>query len=477
MIRYAFLILLTCTGSALADIGSKLVTDLAEIVPQELELQIRAQSEEAFARIQAPIGLVTLPRLPVNQFGGLDEYASFVLETTALQESERATRNWGYGALFVVLRDERECEIHLSPNWNDSQRQTVHSLLEEKIRPAVSDGRFEEAIEVGFTALAELSGEVQTRHPPYWQIFKQTEVAALLNLFLSATSLSWKNPLLYTGALYAVIVLLESLFPWRPRQSRWRPMLALDVTYTLLHYVLFWGLCGAAIGTVANVAFNDFLYFATGTTNLLAIHLGRLPVWLQLVLLVLFTEFNSYWVHRLLHGSDLLWEIHKVHHSARHIDIFNAARLHFLEPLTYKTLTYVPAVMVGFGVKQTFLIGLATSFFCAFTHANCRLRLGPLKYIINSPELHIWHHARGTHERGNCNFGAFLSVWDFVFGTAYIPEKLNPSPPLAFEGVEDYPTGYFSQLIAPFPGMFAVVKRRILQLAGWNSTAQAESSD
>jgi len=456
-----FLLFLASAGSVMAESRPPLVVDMADLMGPEQEYELNTVFQEVYARRQAPIMLITIPSKADRDAERLEDLAEFIFVGSALNDPDASLRNWGYGVMFMVARDDRDAAIHLSGKWSELHRQFIRAVLEEQVRPVVAEGRFAEGIAIGSAAIMRLTEDITTRHDPYWELFLHVEMSSLRQLFLALTSFSAENVLLYMAAVYGVILLLEHFFPWRKDQPKRRPMLALDVFYTIMNYVLYWGILGTALATVCTVAFNDLLQFTLRTTNLVAIQLESLPVWLRVLLALLYTEFNGYWVHRALHGSDFLWEIHKVHHSALHLDVFNAARLHLLEPITYRTLTYVPAVMVGFGVDEVFLVGLVRTFFCTFTHANCRIRLGPLKYIINSPELHIWHHARGTHERGNCNFGGFLSVFDFIFGTAYVPEELNPSPPMAFDGVEDYPTGYLTQFMAPFAGMVSLAKRRL----------------
>jgi sterol desaturase/sphingolipid hydroxylase (fatty acid hydroxylase superfamily) len=42
-----------------------------------------------------------------------------------------------------------------------------------------------------------------------------------------------------------------------------------------------------------------------------------------------------------------------------------------------------------------------------------------LQRIINGPEMHRWHHTMGKGMRSN--FSTKLAIWDWMFGTAYLP--------------------------------------------------------
>ncbi len=80
-------------------------------------------------------------------------------------------------------------------------------------------------------------------------------------------------------------------------------------------------------------------------------------------------------------------------------------------------------------------------------HANLGWDYGPLKYIFNNPKMHIWHHAKempGSHPKG-MNFGLSLSIWDYIFRTAYIPHN-GRDIELGFTNDEDYPKSWFGQI-------------------------------
>lgn len=84
-------------------------------------------------------------------------------------------------------------------------------------------------------------------------------------------------------------------------------------------------------------------------------------------------------------------------------------------------------------------------------HANINWNYGPLKYILNSPHMHIWHHAKqmpSSHPNG-INFGITLSIWDYIFGTAHIPES-GRDIELGFDDVQNYPESFIGQVKEPF---------------------------
>jgi sterol desaturase/sphingolipid hydroxylase (fatty acid hydroxylase superfamily) len=78
------------------------------------------------------------------------------------------------------------------------------------------------------------------------------------------------------------------------------------------------------------------------------------------------------------------------------------------------------------------------------------LSYGPLKYIFNNPEMHIWHHAKALPENHSygVNFAISLSIWDYLFKTSFIPEN-GRDVELGFEGDEKFPTDFLHQEMYP----------------------------
>ncbi|MCX6140451.1 MAG: sterol desaturase family protein, partial [Candidatus Kapabacteria bacterium] len=155
-------------------------------------------------------------------------------------------------------------------------------------------------------------------------------------------------------------------------------------------------------------------------------------------------------VHRLLHASPRLWEFHKVHHSVEQMGFAAHLRYHWMETIVYRTIEYLPLAFFGFGLTDFFLVHIFALAVGHLNHANFELPIGPLRYVFNSPQMHIWHHAKDLPAgRKSVNYGITLSIWDWMFGEAYMPES-GRDIPLGFEGVESYPHSFWSQLVAPF---------------------------
>jgi sterol desaturase/sphingolipid hydroxylase (fatty acid hydroxylase superfamily) len=157
----------------------------------------------------------------------------------------------------------------------------------------------------------------------------------------------------------------------------------------------------------------------------------------QFLTILIGVDFLKWCIHNLLHRVPLLWEFHKVHHSITEMDWIGNWRFHWVEILVYNGLLYVPAALVGASGEAALAAGVFDTFIGHFAHANLRWRIGWLRFIINSPQMHIWHHNHPECGPINRNFGLTFSLWDWIFGTAYVPDH-DPAR-LGFDGIEAYP--------------------------------------
>ncbi|MEM9821852.1 MAG: sterol desaturase family protein [Bacteroidota bacterium] len=286
--------------------------------------------------------------------------------------------------------------------------------------------------------------------------------------------------------------LLEGMAPWRTGQARFRKDFWLDFFYMFFNFFLFSLLIFHAASNVIVDLFQQFLAWF-GITNLLALEVQSWPLWGHLLLGFVVRDFVQWWIHRLLHRSEFLWEFHKVHHSVEQMGFAAHLRYHWMENVVYKSLEYLPLAMIGIGLNDFFIIHIFTLVVGHYNHSNIsipsqvtgsvlailvslifiselsltswnvfgilflafvlgRYLLGPvMKYLFNSPEMHIWHHAYNLPEdhRHGVNFGLTLSLWDWLFGTAYIPHN-GRDIRLGFPGVEQYPKSFTDQLLHGF---------------------------
>ena len=291
---------------------------------------------------------------------------------------------------------------------------------------------------------------------------------------------------------------LEIVMPWRKNQPVLRKDFWLDAFYMFFNFFLFSLIIYNAASDVVVNLFNDGIKFLTGGFDLQAQNpLQQFPLWAILIIGFIVRDFVQWWVHRLLHTSPRLWKFHQVHHSVEEMGFAAHLRYHWMETVVYRSIEYIPLALLGIGLYDFFIIHIFTLAWGHYNHANISvsgrvtggiigvligliiafslldvslfqdptvstrllivlgstaigsLLLGPLmKYIFNSPDMHIWHHAYDLPEerKYGVNFGITLAIWDYIFRTDYIPSS-GKNIRLGFPGVESFPQDFVHQNI------------------------------
>ena len=110
------------------------------------------------------------------------------------------------------------------------------------------------------------------------------------------------------------------------------------------------------LSTVRALMFSDAARFLFANTGWGAFRqwVASLPILLQVLAIMFFTDLVQYWVHRAFHRIPWLWRFHAVHHSAQHMDWMAGARMHFLEILALRGTTVMPMMLLGFHQTQHF---------------------------------------------------------------------------------------------------------------------------
>lgn len=239
----------------------------------------------------------------------------------------------------------------------------------------------------------------------------------------------------------------EILRPWRRAQGVFRKDFWLDAFYMFFNLFIFPVLGFAAFSGLL-YAFWGWALGRAGLSGTVLFDLSGWPVWSQLLWLFLVRDFTQWNVHRLLHRVPLLWEFHKVHHSVVQMGFAAHLRYHWMENVLYRIPEYLVLSLFGFGVKDFFIVYTISLVIGHWNHSNIVLPLGPLKYLFNNPQMHIWHHARELPTKYGVNYGLSLSLWDYLFGSAYQPAD-GRDIELGFDGMEDFPAGLGGQLAYP----------------------------
>ncbi len=154
--------------------------------------------------------------------------------------------------------------------------------------------------------------------------------------------------------------------------------------------------------------------------------LSHWPVWLQIVLFLITHDLYIYWFHRLQHHSIRLWRIHEAHHSTCDVDWLSGSRSHSFEILINQTVEFAPIVLLGAAPETALIKGTISAVWGMWIHSNIDVHSGKLQYLINGPEMHRWHHSDVVAD-GSFNYSTKFAVWDWLFGTAWLPAEKKPA--------------------------------------------------
>lgn len=178
-------------------------------------------------------------------------------------------------------------------------------------------------------------------------------------------------------------------------------------------------------------------------------------------LALLVADFLRWLSHLIRHKVPLFWQFHAVHHSQSEMNLFTDARVHPVDRMISSTLRFIPFLMLGNELPVILAWAIFQTIYPKFYHANVRLNLGPLRYILVTPQSHRIHHAHEAQYRDK-NFGFAFSIWDRIFGTHYRDDFDYPptgvsDPNFPHENTADPRSliiTFLRQLIYPFQQVF-----------------------
>lgn len=283
---------------------------------------------------------------------------------------------------------------------------------------------------------------VKTSYSNYWNYIKQSVLMEV----------NWDNYFYGLIIISLVVWGLEALFPWRKNQSLFRKDFWLDTFYMFFNFFLLNLIVLIALSNSTELIFKDLLGFVgISVSNFQLIEINALPFTARILIFFIVVDFVQWWTHRLLHRFEFLWNFHKIHHSVKQMGFAAHLKYHWMEPVIYNSLRYIPlAIIGGFSAQDVAFVHFFNITIGHLNHANISWDYGFLKYIFNNPKMHIWHHSKELPEdrKHGVNFGLTLSLWDYVFKTNYIPHS-GRDIEIGFAGDENFPKSFLKQELYP----------------------------
>jgi sterol desaturase/sphingolipid hydroxylase (fatty acid hydroxylase superfamily) len=236
-----------------------------------------------------------------------------------------------------------------------------------------------------------------------------------------------------------IFIFIEKLFAYRKNQPVFRPEWQTDFHHFIVNHMV--------VGFVL-LATNLMVHRGLGwaVKSDVQAWIQKLPFAFELFLIVLVADLVQYWTHRAYHET-WLWRLHAVHHSSKFMDWLAGSRQHIIELVITRTLVLAPIYILGFSKEVIDAYIVIVGFQAVFNHCNVDVRLGPLRYIIVTPNFHHWHHSQDK-EALDTNYAAHFAFLDYLFGSAAKSERIWPDK---YGVLGDYvPNGFIKQFKFPF---------------------------
>ncbi len=193
---------------------------------------------------------------------------------------------------------------------------------------------------------------------------------------------------------------------------------------------------GVTVAASVGYATHWALLAVFGPGGTPAPHPGPLVLALFTASMLLAYDLSYYAYHTLQHRVPILWELHKVHHSAEVMVGTTKDRVHPVDEIMNKAWDGLitgpvyglwlfqiadPVELTVLGINIYILRNIIMMDFVRHTHL--KVSFGQvLNQIVLCPHFHQLHHSTNPKHYDR-NFGLMLTVWDRLFGTLAKPER------------------------------------------------------
>lgn len=245
------------------------------------------------------------------------------------------------------------------------------------------------------------------------------------------------------ASMILLIIVLEYIFPYRKEWNKKDGSEAANLGYFILianvlpkFVTLFW----------STVLLGSYIVIQS-KLDIDTIWVSDWPIYAQAFLVLMIAEPIRYWFHRAGHEIPILWRLHEIHHSSKRMNWLATMRFHPLEKAIWMTPELVPFILLGVSPEVMAIYYVFNSVNSIIQHSNIKMPVGPLNWIFNLQAHHYWHHSK-IIEESNANYGSNLIIWDFLFGTHYLPKDRQ----VGQLGLLDnqFPKNLFLQIVRPF---------------------------
>ena len=138
-------------------------------------------------------------------------------------------------------------------------------------------------------------------------------------------------------------------------------------------------------------------------------------------------DFAGYWLHRMNHRINILWNRHIIHHSSEEFNLACALRQSISGIISFGAIFLIPAALFGVPTWLFAIMGPIHLFLQFWYHTQLIEKMGFLEHILVTPSHHRVHHAINP-EYLDKNYSQIFIFWDKWFGT--FQEEMKDVPPV-----------------------------------------------
>jgi sterol desaturase/sphingolipid hydroxylase (fatty acid hydroxylase superfamily) len=204
-------------------------------------------------------------------------------------------------------------------------------------------------------------------------------------------------------SIYAILIIWEVFFPAKalPKVKNWK--LKGLISFTIYFFL------SSYLPLLTDPLLSKYQFFDLTV-------LGNVGG--GIVAIVLY-EFGVFVWHKAMHKSNILWRtFHQMHHSAERMDTYGAFYFSLFDMIGFTFLGSIClALLIGVTPQAVTIMLLATMFLGIFQHTNIKTPQW-LGYIIQRPESHTVHHAKGIHKYNYSD----LPIFDIILGSFRNPK-------------------------------------------------------
>ncbi len=146
-----------------------------------------------------------------------------------------------------------------------------------------------------------------------------------------------------------------------------------------------------ALSNAAAQLFTDFLGIVNiSIANFQLVQINALSFWARILIFFVVVDFVQWCTHRLLHQFEFLWNLHKVHHSIKHMGFAAHLRYRWMEPLIYGSIKRIPlAIISSFCAQDVALVHFSNITIGHLNHVNINWDYGFLKYFLKNKKIRV----------------------------------------------------------------------------------------